>query len=393
LPSPLDGRKLWIGGIGGAGMSAYAVLAQAWGAEVRGWDRAQTPYLDHLAGIDVEISDEPPGVPEGWEAFVSTAFAGRVAGKTRAELLAELVSLRDSIVVAGAHGKTTTSAMIAFCLAQLGRDPAWLIGADVPQLGGNAGTGEGWLIVEGDESDRTIAELRPRVAVVTNVDLDHHATFGSRAEVAELFESWLANVPEVVRGEELPPYDGPLAVAGMHNRRNAAAALAALELAGVERNEAGAALKEFRGAARRLEHRGQAGNVEVYDDYAHHPAEIAATLDALKNGGRLLVLFQPHLYSRTRHLARELAEALAAADIVAVTDVYPAREQPIEGVTGKLVVDALADLRPGMLLGWTPSVDAGARFLACRLRSGDRVVTIGAGDVDRAAGFLLETLA
>jgi UDP-N-acetylmuramate--alanine ligase len=375
-------------------MSAYASLARAWGAEVRGWDRVQTPYLEQLEGIDVEISDEPSRPPEGWEAFVSTAFAGRVPGKTRAELLAELVSLRDSIVVAGAHGKTTTSGMIAFCLERLGRDPAWLIGADIPQLGGNAGTGEGWLVVEGDESDRTIAELRPSVAVVTNVDLDHHATFGSRAEVAELFEGWLANVPAVVRGEELAPYDGPLAVAGEHNRRNAAAALAALELAGVSRDEAVGALAEFRGAARRLEHRGEAGSVDVYDDYAHHPAEIAATLDALRNGGggRLLVLFQPHLYSRTRHLARELADALAAADVVAVTDVYPAREEPVEGVTGKLVVDALADLRPGMLVAWTPSVEEGVRFLSGLVRAGDRVVTIGAGDVDRAAGALLETL-
>jgi UDP-N-acetylmuramate--alanine ligase len=392
LPSPLEGRKVWLAGIGGAGMSAYAVLARAWGADVRGWDRTHTPYTEHLAGIDVEISDEPPQPPEGWEVFVSTAFAGRVPGKTRAELLAELVSLRDSIVVAGAHGKTTTSAMIAFCLEQLGRDPAWLIGADVPQLGGNAGTGAGWLVVEGDESDRTIAELRPRVAVVTNVDLDHHATFGSRAEVAELFERWLANVPAVVRGEELDPYDGPLALAGVHNRRNAAAAVAALELAGVGLDEAAPVLAEFRGAARRLEHRGAAANVEVYDDYAHHPAEIAATLAALKNGGRLLVLFQPHLYSRTRHLAHELARALAAADVVAVTDVYPAREQPVDGVTGKLVVDALADLRPGMLIGWMPSVDEGARFLAGLLGSGDRVVTMGAGDVDRAAATILEAL-
>jgi UDP-N-acetylmuramate--alanine ligase len=375
-------------------MSAYALLAQAWGAEVRGWDRAHTPYLEQLEGIDVEISDEPSEPPNGWEAFVSTAFAGRVKGKTRAELLAELVSLRDSIVVAGAHGKTTTSAMIAFSLKELGRDPAWLIGADVPQLGGNAGTGEGWLVVEGDESDRTIAELRPRIAVVTNVDLDHHATFASRAEVAKLFEDWLANVTAVVRGEELAPYDGPLAVAGEHNRRNAAAALAALELAGVSREEAIGALAEFRGAARRLEHRGEAGNVEVYDDYAHHPAEIAATLDALRNGGcgRLLVLFQPHLYSRTRHLAHELAAALAAADVVAVTDVYPAREEPVEGVTGKLVVDALAEQRPGMLVAWTPSVEEGARFLGGLVRPGDRVVTIGAGDVDRAADALLETL-
>jgi UDP-N-acetylmuramate--alanine ligase len=394
LPSLLDGRRFWIAGIGGAGMSAYALLARAWGAEVRGWDRVWTPYLEQLEGIDVEISDKPSRPPEGWEAFVSTAFAGRVPGKARAELLAELVSLRDSIVVAGAHGKTTTSSMIAFCLERLGRDPAWLIGADVPQLGGNAGTGEGWLVVEGDESDRTIAELRPRVAVVTNVDLDHHTTFGSRAEVAELFDGWLANVPAVVWGEDLAPYDGPLAIAGEHNRRNAASALAALELAGVRREEAAGVLAEFRGAARRLEHRGEAGRVAVYDDYAHHPAEIAATLDALRDGegGRLLVLFQPHLYSRTRHLARELADSLAAADIVAVTDVYPAREEPIAGVTGKLVVDALAERRPGMLVGWTPSVDEGVRFLAGLVQAGDRVVTIGAGDVDRAAGALLETL-
>jgi UDP-N-acetylmuramate--alanine ligase len=375
-------------------MSAYALLARAWGADVRGWDRVHTPYLEQLQGIDVELSDEPSPPPEGWEAFVSTAFAGRVPGKPRAELLAELVSLRDSIVVAGAHGKTTTSAMIAFSLKELGRDPAWLIGADVRQLGGNAGTGEGWLVVEGDESDRTIAQLRPRIAVLTNVDLDHHTTFGSRAEVAELFEDWLASVPAIVRGEELVPYDGPLAVDGEHNRRNAAAALAALELAGVSRDEAAGVLAEFRGAARRLEHRGEAGSVDVYDDYAHHPAEIAATLDTLRNGegGRLLVLFQPHLYSRTRHLARELAAALAAADIVAVTAVYPAREEPIEGVTGKLVVDALADRRPGMLVAWTPSVEEGARFLGGLVRPGDRVVTIGAGDVDRAAGTLLETL-
>jgi UDP-N-acetylmuramate--alanine ligase len=389
LPSPLEGRRLWIAGIGGAGMSAYALLARAWGAEVRGWDRARTPYLDHLEGIDVEISDEPPSAPEGWEPFVSTAFAGRIEGKSRAELLAELVSLRDSIVVAGAHGKTTTAAMIAFCLERLGRDPAWLIGGDVPQLGGNAGTGAGLLVAEGDESDRTIAALRPRIAVVTNVDLDHHTTFGSRAEVEELFERWLEDAPESVRGEGLASYDGPLAVAGEHNRRNAACAIAALELAGVSRAEAEPVLAEFTGATRRLEQRGEVRGAEVYDDYGHHPAEIAATLAALRNGGRLLVLFQPHLYSRTRHLARELAAALAGADSVAVTDIYAARELPIPAVTGKLVVDALAELRPGMPVAWTPSVEEGAHYLAGLIRTGDRVVTIGAGDVDRAVPLLL----
>lgn len=393
MPSPLEGRHLWIAGIGGAGMSAYATLARAWGAEVRGWERVRTPYLEQLADVDVAISDEPPSPPEGWEVYVSSAFADRIDGRTRAELLAELVSLRNSVVVAGAHGKTTTAAMIAFCLASLGRDPAWLIGADVPQLGGNAGTGEGWLVVEGDESDRTVASLRPAVAVVTNVDLDHHTTFSSREDVARLFGDWLAHVPKVVRGDELAPYDGALRVAGEHNRQNAACALAALEHIGVDRAEAAPALAEFSGAGRRLERRGEAGGVEVLDDYAHHPAEVAATLAALRDGGRVLVLFQPHLYSRTRHLADELAAALSTADAVAVADVYPAREQPLPGVTGKLIVDALAERRPGMPLAWTPSWESGARFLADRARAGDRVLTVGAGDVDAAAPLLLELLA
>jgi UDP-N-acetylmuramate--alanine ligase len=395
LPSrPLEGRRLWLAGIGGAGMSGYALLAHAWGAEVRGWDRVSTPYLDHLPPeIAVEIAPDPPPPPKGWEAFVSTAFTGRVDGRSRAELLAELVGHRDAIVVAGAHGKTTTAGMIAFVLRELGADPAWLIGGEIPQLGGNAGAGDGWLVVEGDESDRTIESLRPKIAVLTNVDLDHHTTFASRAELDRLFETFLASAPVEVRGESLEPYEGELAVTGDHNRHNAAVALAALERAGVDRGAAKRALAAFRGAGRRLESRGTAAGVEVIDDYAHHPAEISATLAALRNGnGRLLVLFQPHLFSRTRHLARELAAALSAADAVAVADVYPAREDPVEGVDGKLIVDALAELRPGMTIGWTPSIEEGARFLAARARAGDRVVTVGAGDVDRAARLLLEGL-
>jgi UDP-N-acetylmuramate--alanine ligase len=393
LPSPLEGRRLWFAGIGGAGMSGYALLARAWGAEVRGWDRVRTPYLDHLGDIEVEIAPQPSPPPDGWEPIVSTAFAGAVPGRSRAEFLAELVALRDTIVVAGAHGKTTTTAMVAFCLDRLGRDPAYLIGGEVPQLGGNASAGEDWLVVEGDESDRTIEQLRPRIAVVTNVDLDHHSTFGSRAEVEELFERWLEHVPQVVRGEELTPYEGTLAVGGLHNRSNAACALAALELAGVERGEAERALAEFAGVGRRLERKGEARGVEVYDDYAHNPAKVAAALAALRDGHRLVVLFQPHLFSRTRHLARELAESLAAADVVAVTDVYPAREQPVAGVSGKLVVDALAEFRPGMPLAWTPTVEQGAAFVAASVQEGDRAVTIGAGDVDRAAELVLEALA
>jgi len=161
---PLAGRRIWIAGIGGAGMSAYATLAHAWGAEVAGWDRTETPYLARLDGIAVTIAAEPPVPPEGWEAYVSTAFAAHVEGRPRADLLAELVSLRRSIVVAGAHGKTTTSGMIAFCLDRLGLEPAFLIGGEIPQLGGNAGVGGGWLVVEGDESDRSVAALRPEIA-------------------------------------------------------------------------------------------------------------------------------------------------------------------------------------------------------------------------------------
>ena len=396
MPRPLDGRRLWFVGIGGAGLSGYAIVAKAWGAEVAGWDRVETPYLAGVrgAGIPVEISAEPADPPPGSEVVVSTAFAAQAAGRSRAEFLGELVSLRDAIVVAGAHGKTTTAAMIAFCLDRLGHDPSFLIGGEVPQLGGNARAGSGWLVVEGDESDRTIEHLRPRIAVLTNVDLDHHATFASLAELAAVFERWLAGVPHVVRGDDLEPYDGDLAVPGEHNRRNAAAALGALELAGVARGEAESVIAEFGGAGRRLERRGEAGGVAVYDTYAHHPAEIAADLAAARElaGGRVAILFQPHLYSRTRHLAREFAVALAGADVVSVADVYPAREAPLDGVSGKLIVDALAESRPGMPVAWTPAVEDGARFLAERVRRGDLVVTAGAGDVDRAAPVILDAL-
>ena len=396
--TPLQGRRLWFAGIGGAGLSGYAVLAKAWGAEVGGWDRVETPYLRYVraAGIPVVVTAEPPDPPPGTEVVVSTAFAGAVEGRTRAEFLAELVALRPSIVVAGAHGKTTTAAMIAFCLDRLGHDPAYLIGGEVPQLGGNAGSGSGWLVVEGDESDRTISSLRPEIAVVTNLDLDHHSTFASRAELEELFERWLAGVPHVVRGDELPPADIELAVPGEHNRRNAACALATLELAGVERAAAATVLREFRGAGRRFQLRGEAGGVTVYDEYAHHPTEVVAALAAAREvaaGGRVLAAFQPHLYSRTRHLARELGGALSAADAACVTEIYGAREEPVPGVSGKLVVDALAERRPGMAIGWTPTLDDAARFLVRRVRPGDLVLTVGAGDVDDVGPRVLEALA
>jgi UDP-N-acetylmuramate--alanine ligase len=394
---PLDGRRIWFVGIGGAGLSGYALLAQAWGAEVAGWDRHETPYLAHVraAGIPVTIAPEPVTPPEGWESVVSTAFAGRAEGRSRADLLRELVALRRSIVVAGAHGKTTTAAMVAFVLDRLGLDPAFLIGGEVPQLGGNARSGEGWLVVEGDESDRTVFGLPAEIAVVTNVDLDHHTAFASAAELEELFERWASGVPNVVWGRDLEPVNFDLALAGDHNRMNAACALAALRLVGVASGEAAPVLAQFGGAGRRLESGGEAGGVRLLDDYAHHPAEVEATLQAargLAGEGRLLVLFQPHLYSRTVHLARELAQALAAADGAVVTEIYAAREEPLPGVSGKLVVDRLAEVRPGMTIGWAPQVEHAADLVADLARPGDLVLTVGAGDVDNALPLLLARL-
>ena len=386
---PLEGRRLWFVGIGGAGLSAYALLARAWGAEVGGWDRVRTPYLEQLVGVPIEIAAEPV-VPEGWEAVVSSAYPG-VTGRTRADFLAELVGLRRSIVVAGTHGKGTVAAMVAFVLRETGHDPAWLIGAPVPQLGANAGAGEGWLVVEGDESDRTVFGLPATIAVVTNVELDHHATFRSLAELETELDRWASRAEHVVR--DAPPYEGALALPGVHNRHNAGSALAALELAGVARADAERALALFAGTGRRFEVV-DANGVTIVDDYGHHPSEIAATIAAVRErfgGRRLRVLFQPHLYSRTRHLARELGEALAGADDVAVTDVYPAREEPVPGVTGKLVVDELSDL--GRLVAWTPTVEQGVEHVARHTRPGDVVLVIGAGDVDRAPALLRERLA
>ena len=382
----MKGRRLWFVGIGGAGLSAYAQLARAWGAEVGGWDRVRTPYLEPLDGVPIEIAPEPI-VPDGWEAVVSSAYPA-VPGLRRAAFLRELVAARPSIVVGGTHGKGTTAAMIAFALAETGRDPAWLIGAPVPQLGSNAGFGSGYLVVEGDESDRTVFSLPAEIAVITNVDFDHHSEFASLAELEDEFARWLATAPQVVR--DAPPYEGQLALPGELNRSNAGTALAALELAGVPRAEAEPAVARFTGTGRRFEVH-ELDGITLVDDYGHHPAEIAATIAAARErypGATLRVLFQPHLYSRTRHLARELAEALAGADDVTVTDIYPAREQPVVGVTGKLVVDALSDL--GVLAAWTPRVEEGAARLRRRARPGDVLLVVGAGDVDRAVRMLAD---
>ncbi len=388
---PLAGRRLYFVGIGGAGLSAYANFARAWGAEVRGWDARETIFSDALdAGIEVDVGGEP-SPPPGFEVVLSTAHLGRVLGLPRAELLAELVRLRRAIVVGGAHGKTTTAAMIAHVLRELGQDPAWIVGGVVPQLGGNAGTGSGWLIVEGDESDRSIALLEPQIAVVTNVEVDHHATFASEAELAAFFEEWLAGIPNVVRAWELEPVGLPLAVPGEHNRRNAAAALAALELAGVERAAAEPALATFAGVDRRFQLVGEVAGVSVYDDYGHNPTEIAATLETARErtAGKLIAVYQPHVYERTRQLAVELGGSLGLADIAVVTEVIGGRDAPRPGVDGKLILDHVPF---GVRRGWAPTLEDAALLAADWARPGDVVVTLGVGEPWRIARSVVERL-
>jgi len=389
---PLAGRHFYFVGIGGAGLAAYANVARAWGAQVAGWDVRDTIFLEAVRDIEIEIGGEP-APPAGFEVVVSTAHAGRVDGRTRADFVAELVSLRPAIVIGGAHGKTTTTAMVAYALRELGNDPSWIIGGVVPQLGGNAGVGDGWLVVEGDESDRSISLLRPEIAAVTNIELDHHATYASEAELAAFFEEWLARAPRAVRGWELEPVAFALGVPGEHNRANAATALAVLDAAGVEHDGAGQALAGFAGVGRRFELVGERGGVRVIDDYGHNPTEIAAALRTARElepePHALIAVYQPHVYERTRQLHRELGMALGIADAAVVTDVIGGRDAPLAGVSGKLVLD---DVPRPTRRGWAPTLDEAAALTLAWARPGDVVVTLGVGEPWRIARAVVEGL-
>jgi UDP-N-acetylmuramate--alanine ligase len=403
--------------MGGAGMSAYALAAHALGAQVTGSDRAWSPYAERLleqTGIRAIVGHRAENVPQGddVEVVYSTAIAAdnpeRVAARERglpdrprAELLGEIAATRRVIAVAGAHGKTTTAAMIAVALRASRLDPSWIIGGEVRDLGSNAGWGNGeWLVVEADESDRSFLALSPDIAVVTNVELDHHNTYGSRAELDEAFRQFLKQSRRVVIWDRpevaalagtklINPFDDnvnlPLLVPGVHNRRNAAAALGASELAGADGLRSREALSAFVGAKRRFEELGTTpGGARVVDDYAHHPTEVAATIAAgrTQNPARVVAVFQPHLYSRTRELAAAFGEALAAADRSFVLPVYPARERPEDfpEVSARLIA---ADAHPD-------SFEDAAELLAAELRPDDLCLVMGAGDVDTLGRMLVE---
>jgi UDP-N-acetylmuramate--alanine ligase len=432
-----SGRELHFIAIGGAGMSGLALVCHRLGARVSGSDRAESTYLLRLraAGLEPRLGHDPEQLPAGAEVVVSTAIAednpelerARERGQRvihRGELLAELCALRRLIAVSGTHGKTTTAGMLVGVLREIGADPAFLIGGELPGAGpggepANAGWGAGeWLVAEADESDGSFLDLRPEVAVITNVELDHHSRWGSRAELVEAFARFAAPASglALLAGAELDPiapapgserrvsrFDldlpGPaelrLGVPGRHNQLNARAALAALGLAGFDLDPAARALASFPGMLRRQQRKGSRAGAEIYDDYAHHPTEVAATLEGLRElrPGRLIAVFQPHLYSRTKALAHRFGAALAAADEIGVLDVYAAREQPVEelaGVSGLDVARATADHAGGRPVLWLRDLATAERALAPRLRPGDLLVTIGAGDVFKLGDALVE---
>ena len=428
-------RRLHFIGIGGAGMSGLALVCAELGATVTGSDRSESSYMERLraAGLEPIVGHAAENLPEGAEVVVSTAIGAdnpelslaRERGVEpihRGALLAELCAEKRLIAVAGTHGKTTTTAMLVWALRALGADPAFFVGGEVPGLGpdgaaANAGWGAGeWVVAEADESDGSFLRLKPEIAVVTNVEMDHHSRWGSIAELRAAFAEFVSSASAAVVPDDWHssptgrfvkyaltnrPVGGGeaaglrLAVPGEHNVLNARAALAALESAGFDPAAAAAALADFPGVHRRLELKGECDGARVYDDYAHHPTEVRAALGALREPaeGRLIAAFQPHLYSRTKAFAEQFGAALALADEVAVLDVYPAREQPVgelEGVSGLDVARAAADRMGGRRVLWTPTLEAARQALAARIRSGDVLVTIGAGDVFRVGEQLVE---
>jgi len=435
-PAQWSGRRLHFIGLGGAGMSGLALIARALGATVTGSDRADSPYLARVrdAGIDARIGHDAANVPAGGEVeiVVSTAIgtdnperaAARERGLPeihRGQLLGELSRLRRTIAIAGTHGKTTTASMAAHALMRIGWEPSYVIGGALRTTGANAGWGAGeWLVVEADESDRSFLQLAPEVALVTNIELDHHTTYASHAELEQAFAEFLnnglrvvvADTPEaeafldraeivdaaffVATDVELHAggarfawagQDVALSVPGAHNVANAAAALTACVIAGADPAQLAGTLADFEGAGRRFERLGEtASGALVVDDYAHHPTEVRAAILAARTlgRGRVVAAFQPHLYSRTQLLAREFGAALALADAACVLEIYPSRErgEDFPGVSGLLIAQAAADAGSGRVVGWAPDFDAAERLLGAQLRAGDVCLVLGAGDVD-----------
>ena len=454
-------RRVHFVGIGGIGMSGIAELVVNLGYRVSGSDLRRSEVTDRLAslGVDVMVGHNAGHVTGADVVVVSSAVAPdnveiveararHIPVIPRAEMLAELMRLRFGIAIAGAHGKTTTTSMVALMLERVGLDPTAVIGGRLSAFGSNARLGQGqYMVVEADESDRSFLRLSPTIAVVTNIDREHMDAYGSFDRLVDAFGAFADRVPfygavvacvddpavralvprltrrvisygfapdAQVRGEQpvtdgrsgrcavqfrvpgAPGGDGTgeiaLAVPGRHNLQNALAAVAVGLEIGVPFDGIQRALAEFHGAERRYEVRGEARGITVVDDYGHHPAEIAAVLRAARDGRppRVVAVFQPHRYTRTRDLLEDFGPALALADVVVLTDIYPAGEAPIAGITLDRLAQAVR--RHASDVHVVPKIDDLPAAVARLVRSGDLVVTLGAGSISSVAAKVLALL-
>ena len=452
LFNPSDKRTVHFMGIGGAGMSALALIASRRGVTVSGCDVDLSGAADLQAlGIPV-LQGHDPAHLAGVRAVVVTAAVAaghpeleraRALGLSivpRKSALAELIEGAHAVGIAGTHGKTTTTVMTTEALAASGLNPTGIAGGRVSAWGGNARVaGDDLFVVEADEFDKAFLTLHPDIAVVNNVEPDHLECYGTMAVLEDAFVEFAGRAGTAIvsaddagarkitarlktrvvtfgleeradlritdvaqradrteaqirwrTGRCLPLR---LKVPGLHNLRNAVAALAVVDALHGALEPAAAALSEFGGVGRRFERLGEFRGVAVVDDYAHHPSELAATLSAARQafpGRRLVAVFQPHLYSRTAAHGQAMGQALAAADLVIVTEIYPAREQPIAGVSGQQVAEAAE--RAGADARFEPTRAQVGRTVYQALKEGDVVLTLGAGDITRVAPELVRWL-
>lgn len=444
-------RRVHIVGIGGAGMSAMAIALSGMGMSVSGSDLKESQAFSRLRAIGVEaycghrlevvhgadLVTASSAVPAADPELAEARRLG-IEVLPRKRVLAAIAATRRSVAVAGTHGKTTTTSMLALALVEAGFRPSFLIGGEVNEIGTNAVWDEGeWLVLEADESDGTFLELEPEVALVTNVEPDHLDHYGSFDALVDCFERYCRTARRVVllgaddpvsaelaracggltvgqssgahyrmaglsvgsdgsrfelwRERELLGELG-IAVLGAHNARNAAmAAASALEI-GASFTDVARALSRFAGVARRFEDRGIVRGARIVDDYAHLPSEVRAAVATAKAAGprRVVAVFQPHRYSRTASLHESFADAFEGADVVVVTDVYGAGEAPVPGVTGQLVAEAVTRAHPEAAVSYVPGRAHLVEEVSRLLSPGDICLTLGAGDITSLADELAE---
>jgi UDP-N-acetylmuramate--alanine ligase len=444
-PIDLSGSKrLHVVGVGGPGMSAIAIVLAEMGHTVSGSDIRDKPVLERLraAGVRVQVGHQRANVHEVDAVTASTAVPERnieldeareagVLVLRRAGMLAGICARARSIGVAGTHGKTTTSSMLMLVLAEAGLRPSFVIGGDVTDMGtGAQWTGAEWFVVEADESDGTHLELPLYATMLTNVETDHLDYYGSFEGIVAGFDQYVGQIdgPKVVcaddeicaalarrhgattygfaesadyravdlradrgsfrfgvehRGVSLGEVHLPLR--GIHNVQNATGVIAMALSIGVPFEQAASALGRFGGVARRFDLRGSDGGVTLVDDYAHLPSEIAAVLAAARNSGdtwqRIVAVFQPNRYNRMAELWPEYGDAFVDADLIVITDIFASGTQPIPGVTGKLVVNAILDAHPRANVAWLPRRRDLVDYLARTLHSGDVSISMGCGDI------------